>query len=311
MGLIFRALRSTAGLFLGAVALTSATFGDGTTSGRPVDESRIYVYDANPNASLLAFNPKTGDHEVAVIGHCQRSRVSPNGKFFAFEKENAIWVTSLLKEGEPKQVLKLEGAAFGSPPIWSSDGFQLIISRGTRDQLKNAWVFRSFKVNADGTNPTELKIPPEDGVQGWSADGKWLLTASSRNAKIGWQLYMMRTDGTEPKQITEGGNPFYTRLSPDGKSVVYTDGTSEERRGIWIVDLPTLKRRRIVATGKDHVSACWSPDGKRIAVISFERATGQGDPVTEGTLIMVDPDGLNRVEIPLKDVHGSDMPDWQ
>ena len=66
----------------------------------------------------------------------------------------------------------------------------------------------------------ELAIPTEDGVQDCSSDGRWLLTASSRNARIGWQLYVMRTDGEGGRRITEKGNPFYARFSPDARKVL-------------------------------------------------------------------------------------------
>ena len=65
---------------------------------------------------------------------------------------------------------------------------------------------------------------------------------------IGWQLYVMRPDGTEQRRITEGGNPFYARFSPDGRRVLYTDNDREKavrhldrrcQRQEWPAGLPS------------------------------------------------------------------------
>jgi Tol biopolymer transport system component len=83
---------------------------------------------------------------------------------------------------------------------------------------------------------------------------------------FGWQLYVMRPDGKDSRQITEGGNPFCARFSPDGRRLLYTNGPPPERRGIWFVDLDGENRRRIFPIGNATASACWSPDGQRMAV---------------------------------------------
>jgi Tol biopolymer transport system component len=82
---------------------------------------------------------------------------------------------------------------------------QIVISLGTYDNNRKQWSFKTLRVNSDGSGTESLPIPAEDGVQDWSPDGEWLVTTSSRNAKIGWQLYLLRLDGTGQRQITEGG----------------------------------------------------------------------------------------------------------
>jgi Tol biopolymer transport system component len=174
---------------------------------------RIYLTDGQAEGHLLAFDPASGDRHEVFAGCNTRPRISPDGRLVAYEREGWIWVRDLARGGEPKQVLDLGGAAFGTPAVWSHDGSQLVVSLGWRDEERDHWRFETYRVNADGTGKVELEIPHEDGVQDWSSDGRWLLTTSSRGAKIGWQLYVMRPDGTDQRRITEGGNPFYTRLS--------------------------------------------------------------------------------------------------
>ena len=85
--------------------------------------------------------------------------------------------------------------------------------------------------------------------------------------KIGWQLYIMRPDGTEQRRITEGGRPFYARFSPDGRRVLYSDLAREQQSGIWVVDVDGKNSRLVFPVDSNTLaSACWSPDGKRIGI---------------------------------------------
>ncbi len=274
---------------------------------------KIYMTDRQKIGQLLAFDPRTGARQELFDGCNFRLRVSPDGRAVAFERDGAVWVRSLSRDGGPRQLFDLEGATFGAPPVWSRDGSQIVASLGRRDEVRDVWLFTTLRINVDGSGRTELKIPPEDGVQDWSADGRWLLTTSSRNAEIGWQLYVMRPDGTDLRQITEGGNPWAARFSPDGRSVLYTDGTTEERRGIWVVDFDAKDRRRVfpvVGKERHQLSACWSPDGKQIAVVDFDLDRGVDGPES-GRLTLIDLDGANGLEIPLGEMHPTDMPDWR
>ena len=56
-------------------------------------------------------------------------------------------------------------------------------------------------------------------------------------------------------------------------------------------------------------SACWSPDGKRIAVVSFDKPEGAEPP--KGRLVILEVNGDGRTEFPLDDVKTADMPDWR
>ena len=179
---------------------------------------------------------------------------------------------------------------------------------GTFDEARKRWALETFRINTDGSGQKALAIPPEDAVQDWSPDGAWVVTTSQRNAKIGWQLYVMRPDGSDPRQITEGGNPFYVRFSSDGKRLLYSDGPARlpERQGVWVVDRDGQNRRRVFPTGKGTASACWSPDGRRIAV-----AVSGASPEEHGRLEVVDLDGTHRTLLTLPGQEIADMPEWR
>jgi len=248
-----------------------------------------------------------------------RFRVSPDGRNVAFvsgewwsnlppseRMRSSLWIRAVAGGDGPKRVIRLDGANGGELPIWSPDGKQIIVSVSRRDEARQQWVFETFRISADGSGREPLKIPAEDSVQDWSPDGTWVVTTSSRNAKIGWQLYLMHIDGTNQRQVTEGGNPFYTRFSPDGRRLLYSDGPAKERLGIWVVGIDGKERRRILPTGKETASACWSPDGRRIAV-----AIKGASPAEPGRLEIVELDGTHRTLLPMPGPEIADMPDWR
>jgi Tol biopolymer transport system component len=124
----------------------------------------------------------------------------------------------------------------------------------------------------------------------------------------------MRPDGTEQRRITEGGNPFYARFSPDGRQVIYSDGARKDQSGIWIVNVDGTNARQALPVDRNKIaSACWSPDGKRIAVtLGFLNPGMQpgGDPETV-QVVVVDLDTGRQSKIILPNLGRTDMPDWR
>ena len=175
------------------------------------------------------------------------------------------------------------------------------------DESRKQWVFETFRINADGSGREPLKIPAQDGVQDWSPDGAWVVTTSSRNAKIGWQLYVMRPDG---KRTAPGhrGRESVLRALLAGRPApaLQRRPARADGEGIWVVDLDGKNRRRILPTGKGTASACWSPDGQRIAV-----AIGGSEPEEHGRLEIVNLDGTHRTLLTLPSREIADMPDWR
>lgn len=273
-----------------------------------------------PISSTVAVNPESGEVTKVMDDAPGRLRVAPDGLSLAYvwgdslasspieRMQQSLWTFALGGGARPKRVVGVEGQTGGALPVWSPDGKQIIVSVGTRDESRQQWVFETFRINADGSGRQLLKILPQDSVQDWSPDGAWIVTASSRSAKIGWQLYVMRQDGSDQRQVTEGGNPLYARFSPDSRHLIYSDGTLRlpERQGIWIVDLDGKNRGRLFPTGKGTASACWSPDGLQIAV-----AISGSEPQDRARLEIVNLDGTHRTLLTMPGRDITDMPDWR
>jgi RNA polymerase sigma factor (sigma-70 family) len=284
-----------------------------TTASLETDEA------GRPISSVVAVNPESGEVTKVFDESPGRLRVAPDGRSLAYvwgetsrtlppaeRMRQSLWVRPVAGGGEPTRVIRLDNSKGGDLPIWSADGKQFILSIGSYDEARKQWVFETSRMNADGSGREALKIPEQDGVQDWSPDGEWVVTTSSRNAKIGWQLYVMHLDGTNQRQVTEGGNPFYVRFSPDGRRLLYCDGPAPARQGIWVVNIDGKDRHLIFPTGKAEASACWSPDGQQIAV-----AISGSSPQEHGRLEIVNLDGTHRTLLTMPGQEIANMPDWR
>ena len=72
------------------------------------------------------------------------------------------------------------------------------------------------------------------------------------------QIYLVSTDGGEPRQLTSGDQSSESpRWSPDGKRLAYISDSQ-----IWTIDVASGEKKKItnVSTGADD--PVWSPDGK-------------------------------------------------
>jgi len=131
------------------------------------------------------------------------------------------------------------GGSSGSPD-WSPDGSRIAFQSNRNGQPFGPRGFRSFDVyvmNAAGSNIRRLTttLPGRTTESpAWSPDGQRILVVSTRDAEsmlTGWQLYVMRPDGTSMQQLTRDSVRFafgHPRWSPDGRSFVFhsnRDGT--------------------------------------------------------------------------------------
>ncbi|NBC87305.1 MAG: hypothetical protein GVY25_14055, partial [Bacteroidetes bacterium] len=72
-------------------------------------------------------------------------------------------------------------------------------------------------------------------------------------------IYTVRPDGSDLRQVTDHGSAFFPSWSPDGKRLAY-DATSLPKKGTWLVS-PGGSGRRHLGFGRDPD---WAPSGKRL-----------------------------------------------
>ena len=105
----------------------------------------------------------------------------------------------------------------------------------------------------------------DDTQPAFAPDGKQFAFRSERE---GGGLFVMRTDGSGLRPITDAG--FNPAWSPDGRQLVYAEESitrPEDRSGnlshLWLVEVATGRKHPI--TKDDGVQPQWSPNGRYIA----------------------------------------------
>lgn len=101
-----------------------------------------------------------------------------------------------------------------------------------------------------------------------SPDGSWLVFTAEFAERDSWTLGIIRTGGTDLKQLTESGhNDFLPTWSPDGERIAFYSDRSGSFEG-WVVNRDGSGLRQLTDTpGETVLSLRWSPDGRRLATV--------------------------------------------
>jgi Tol biopolymer transport system component len=119
-----------------------------------------------------------------------------------------------------------------------------------------------FTMQADGSDVR--KVIQVEGCYDhsgprWSHDGKWLSFYAARTNGGGQRVFVVRTDGSELREIAAGTLPDW---SPDDKQLVYQEPPGANLPNICVQNLDG-QGREVVTHG---YSPRWSPDGSLLAI---------------------------------------------
>ena len=232
-------------------------------------------------ASLSAVDPRviaTGDAMHINNDH----GISPDGMQLAISDASAPDHNSRVKVvpitgGEPRQ-LTPTGPSYWHG--WSPDGKTLAF---VGDRGGN---FDIYTIPSAGGVETRLTTAEglDDGPE-YTPDGSYIYFNSVRSGHM--QIWRMKADGSEQEQVTKDTtNDWFPHISPDGKSMVYVQfapdvvghpgGQDVEVRLMSLADgkISTLAR---LWGGQGTMNVpSWSPDGTRVAFVSYEMLPADG-----------------------------------
>src|SRR5438034_1019792 len=165
---------------------------------------------------------------------------------------------------------------------------QLIAFASPRD----AGLFQTFVMNADGSNPVRLTYDnASDLYPGWSPDGSKITFESDRDGNF--EIYVMNADGSSPMNLTHNpAHDEHARWSPRGNKIAFSsdrDGNSE----IYVMRSDGSRQTRLTDDPGVDYGPAWSPDAESIAFATnrdgnFEIYVMQSDG-TQQTRVTNDP----------------------
>ena len=119
----------------------------------------------------------------------------------------------------------------------------------------------------------------DDGPE-YAPDGRHIYFNSDRTGRM--QLWRMKSDGSDQEQLTDDlYQNWFPHPSPDGRSLVFLSYPKEVTGHPADKDV-TLRRMQLADKRIDVLARfvggqgtinvpCWSPDGRRIAFVTYQR----------------------------------------
>ncbi|HUP50801.1 MAG TPA: S9 family peptidase [Thermoanaerobaculia bacterium] len=121
----------------------------------------------------------------------------------------------------------------------------------------------------------------DDPVTGarWSPDGTWIALEVAPGGGLNSQIYVVRPDGTDLRQLTPGGkeNNRLGRWTPDSKALIISSNRRDSASiDTWLLDIGTAQWRLLAESGGISWVHDVSLDGK-YALIGRLRSRGDND----------------------------------
>ncbi len=235
---------------LPGVALTTDPANDLRPAWSP-DGTRIAFHSARSgNNDVWVMNSDGGNQGQLTDdpGDDRRPAWSPDGAWIAFDSDRSgdrdIWVMSA--NGENARQLT-SGAGDDTFAAWSPDGTQIAFysyARGVtdlwvvdlRDFLDSSEAGEARRVTNGLANEQRNQCTFACHTPGWDPTGKQIAVPAMNHT----QIWIVGTDGSDPYQITAGGEQeHFPTWMPDGKIIFLSERVTDKQEhvnDVWVID---------------------------------------------------------------------------
>jgi len=191
-------------------------------------------------------------------------------------------------------------------PAWSPNGERVAFEASEGPNSLNIDI---YVMNADGSGLKRItREPTLDRMPSWSPDGTKIAfmkdEMSIQEPETG-DIYTIRVDGTDLRQLTDDGLDEYPAWSTDGKTVAFSRLTEANGR-IYSVNAQGGGLRKLTDPSRGFWDSepSWSPDGTKIA---FTRVSGKRP--NRPDVFTMNADGTNTKKLTAK-TEGAYSPDF-
>ena len=187
------------------------------------------------------------------------SALSPDGNSIAYSSLSADTAQVYVKPLTPgaREIQLTSDGRGNSEPAWSPDG-KLIAFHSVSGGI---WVIPA-------TGGTARQLTDFGTWPAWSADGSSIAFQSEFSIMPPTTIWTVSSQGGEPKQITQMGNPAgghsLPSWSPDGKHIVFVAYTGAREEEMWVVTANGGTPKPVIKGRIWFSSPVYSPDGEFI-----------------------------------------------
>lgn len=219
---------------------------------RPLNPDKIFFKDWDSvQARLLVVGEVREDGGRVVFDgkiYDVKSERFIVGKRYQAEKNGLRLVAHKMAD----ELLKLHG----EKPIFTTK-IAFVSNRDGNDEIT--------MMDYDGAGQTRVTFNKiKDYMPAWSPDQRTIAFTSYRGGTAG--LYLRNIyEGKETPVSTKGTN-YSAAFSPDGKKLAFCSSMTEEGNAeIYVLDLETMKTKRLTFNSATETAPSWSPTGREIA----------------------------------------------
>jgi eukaryotic-like serine/threonine-protein kinase len=204
---------------------------------------------------------------AAPPGSFRQLSLDPSGRRLAVDRRDAQGVSSVwlidLDPAKPTST-RVPTAYWSGAPLWSADGRQLIYSIAA-DSPPN------LAIRDQSGAGSERRLTRAASIQyasDWTPDGRTILFRGFSN-DTGWDLFTVPVDadaGPPQRLLQTRANENDARLSPDGRTMVYTSDESG-RVEVYLTRFPEAQGSRALSSG-GGARPMWRRDGREVYYIA-------------------------------------------